>query len=84
MEPCAVITRIAETFLRFGSLEIAKTTDRMTGRAGPSAGNNEIITQLLDYIIRSFYSSIVDNEDKYKGTLHNIIWQKEILFFFIV
>ncbi len=38
-ERATVITRLAETFIRFGSFEIAKATDPMTGRAGPSAGN---------------------------------------------
>ena len=66
MEPCAVITRLAETFLRFGSFEIGKETDMMTGRAGPSAGNSDIVTQLLDYTIDSFYPAISNKEDKYE------------------
>ena len=31
-------TSRSQTFLRFGSLEIFKTEDHITGRAGPSAG----------------------------------------------
>ena len=72
MEPCTVITRAAETFLRFGSFEIAKERDQMTGRAGPSAGNTDIITKLADYVIASFYNEIPDNEDKYKAFLKEI------------
>jgi len=33
-----VVTRVAPTFLRFGSFEIFKQSDPFTGRAGPSAG----------------------------------------------
>ena len=41
MEPVAVISRAARTFFRFGSFEICKPTDEKTGRAGPSAGDQE-------------------------------------------
>ena len=37
-EKCAVVMRIAPTFLRFGSFEIFKTEDPVTHRAGPSEG----------------------------------------------
>jgi serine/tyrosine/threonine adenylyltransferase len=37
-ERCTIITRIAPSFLRFGSFEIFKATDKFTNRAGPSAG----------------------------------------------
>lgn len=33
-----MVTRLAPTFLRFGSFEIFKPTDTVTNRAGPSAG----------------------------------------------
>ena len=72
MEPCAVITRLAETFLRFGSFEIGKETDMMTGRAGPSAGNTDIVTQLLDYTIDSFYPDISNKDDKYEEFIAEI------------
>ena len=73
MEPSCVITRTAETFLRFGSFEISKNRDRQTGRAGPSAGNREIIKKLLDYTIDSFYSHEIENdENKYLNFLKQI------------
>ena len=67
MEPTAVITRLAETFIRFGSFEIAKLPDRMTGRAGPSAGNHYLVKQLLDFTIDNYYPEI--ETDKYKSFL---------------
>ena len=79
MEPCAVITRLAETFLRFGSFEIGKETDMMTGRAGPSAGNSEIVTQLLDYTIDSFYPEISNEENKYEEFMAEISRRTAIL-----
>jgi uncharacterized protein YdiU (UPF0061 family) len=57
-ERCTIITRLAESFIRFGSLEIAKDTDPMTGRGGPSEGNTQIVKQIVDYVIESYYSEI--------------------------
>lgn len=71
-EPTAVITRLAETFLRFGSFEIAKLPDRMTGRAGPSAGNNELVTKLLDFTIDAYYPEFVGSSQKYRDFLIEI------------
>jgi len=71
-EPTAVITRLAETFLRFGSFEIAKLPDQKTGRAGPSAGNNELVTQLLDFTIDAYYPELANTEQKYKNFLSEI------------
>lgn len=58
MERCSVVLRIAPTFIRFGSFEIFKREDEITGRQGPSYGYNEIRTQMLDYIIETFYPEI--------------------------
>ncbi|XP_055963025.1 protein adenylyltransferase SelO, mitochondrial [Sorex fumeus] len=57
-EKCTVVLRIAPTFLRFGSFEIFKPTDELTGRAGPSVGRNDIRVQMLDYVIGTFYPEI--------------------------
>jgi hypothetical protein len=38
-----VVTRLAPSFLRFGSFEVVKTQDAYTGRAGPSPGNTELL-----------------------------------------
>ncbi|XP_023443062.2 protein adenylyltransferase SelO, mitochondrial [Dasypus novemcinctus] len=57
-ERCAVVLRVAPTFLRFGSFEIFKSVDEHTGRAGPSAGRDDIRAQLLDYVVSTFYPEI--------------------------
>ncbi|XP_012881220.1 PREDICTED: selenoprotein O [Dipodomys ordii] len=57
-EKCAVVLRIAPTFIRFGSFEIFKSTDEHTGRAGPSVGRNDIRIQMLNYVISSFFPEI--------------------------
>eukprot|EP01087_Luapelamoeba_hula_P011200 TRINITY_DN3014_c0_g1_i1.p1 TRINITY_DN3014_c0_g1~~TRINITY_DN3014_c0_g1_i1.p1 ORF type:complete len:763 (+),score=176.43 TRINITY_DN3014_c0_g1_i1:37-2325(+) len=57
-ERCTIITRIAQTFIRFGSFEIFKATDKQTGRKGPSAGNIELLITLLNYTIETFYPEI--------------------------
>eukprot|EP00731_Ephydatia_muelleri_P000032 Em0001g32a len=57
-EKATVISRIAPTFLRFGSFEIFKTRDPQTGRSGPSVGRMDILNQLLDYTITSFFPEV--------------------------
>lgn len=43
---------------RFGSFEIVKQADLMTGRRGPSAGRKDILIKLLDYVIKTFYPQV--------------------------
>lgn len=43
---------------RFGSFEIFKQEDEYTGRQGPSYGLDSIRTQMLDYVIETFYPEI--------------------------
>lgn len=57
-ERASVVTRIAPTFLRFGSFEIFKTQDERSGRFGPSVGRQEILKQMLDYSISAYYPEI--------------------------
>lgn len=59
MEKCTIITRIAPSFIRFGSFEICKPVDPMTGRRGPSYGMVEIIETLLEYVINTFYPEVL-------------------------
>jgi uncharacterized protein YdiU (UPF0061 family) len=49
-ERASVVARAARSFLRFGSFEICKPEDPITGRAGPSEGHNEILAVLLDHV----------------------------------
>jgi len=65
-ERCTVITRIAPTFLRFGSFEIFKALDDETRRNGPSHGRTDILDVLLDYTISTFYPDIdAANDDRH-------------------
>ena len=55
---------------RFGSFEIFKPVDPVSGRGGPSPNKKEILFQMLDYVLEHFYSHIHSNtewssEDKY-------------------
>lgn len=43
---------------RFGSFEIFKTRDQVTGRVGPSVGRMDILHQLLDYVTQLFYPEV--------------------------
>ena len=55
-EPAAVLTRVAPTFLRFGSFEIAV---EQPGVEGPSAGNPTILKHLFDYAATSFFAPLL-------------------------
>ena len=57
-ERCTIISRIAPTFIRFGSFEIFKTRDSQTGRQGPSLGRQDIKQQLVEYCISTFFPEI--------------------------
>lgn len=57
-EKASITSRVAKTFIRFGSFEISKPHDPVTGRSGPSVGNLTIVSQLIDYVIQRFYPDI--------------------------
>ena len=44
---------------RFGSFEIFKARDPMTGRSGPSIGRTDILHQMLDYTTSTFYPEVM-------------------------
>ncbi|RDD45352.1 Selenoprotein O [Trichoplax sp. H2] len=57
-EKATVILRIAPTFLRFGSFEIFKPLDKITGSMGPSVGRKDILIQLLEYTINTHFPHV--------------------------
>lgn len=61
-ERASLVLRIAPTFLRFGSFEIFKASDPLTGYQGPSPGNIGILHKLLDYTINNFFPQITTQE----------------------
>ena len=54
-ERASVITRIAQTFIRFGSFEVCKRRDPRTGASGPCVGKPQVIRQLMDYVSSGFF-----------------------------
>jgi hypothetical protein len=46
------------SYYRFGSFEIFKPLSAETGRKGPSVGNEELLRQMLDYAIKTFYTEV--------------------------
>lgn len=59
LEKCAVVLRIAPSFIRFGSFEIFKPLDQTTGGRGPSYGRNDILIKMLDYVTNTFYNNVI-------------------------
>lgn len=57
-EKCSTVLRIAPTFLRFGSFEIANPRDRSSGQSGPSEKQPLVVKELLDFTIRTYYPEI--------------------------
>ncbi|CAI5713472.1 unnamed protein product [Hyaloperonospora brassicae] len=75
MEPTAVVTRIAKSFLRFGSFEIFKTQDQHTNRAGPSAHleyKGEMMRRMLDFTVKQYFPEIV-GEMKYVKFFNEVV-----------
>ncbi|TPP58280.1 Selenoprotein O [Fasciola gigantica] len=58
LERASVTSRLAPSFIRFGSFEISKPKDPITGRQGPSADNPVIVQTLSNYVISTFYPEI--------------------------
>jgi uncharacterized protein YdiU (UPF0061 family) len=54
-EPAALVLRIARSFIRFGSFEIVKFKDALTGRSGSSPGRKDITMTLLEFTIKNYY-----------------------------
>lgn len=60
-EPCAVVLRVAKTFIRFGTFEIFKERDAYTGRSGPSAyvpHKKEMMINMLNFTIRQYFPEV--------------------------
>ncbi|KAL9966372.1 hypothetical protein ACROYT_G024432 [Oculina patagonica] len=76
-ERASLVLRIAPTFLRFGSFEIFKETDPLTGYQGPSAGRVDILHQLLGYTIKNFYPQ-VSNKDNQNPEEDYLAFYKEL------
>lgn len=62
VESAAVVTRIAQSFVRFGSFEVFY-----------HRGQHEQITQLADYVIARHFSHLVDAPDKYSRFPHEVL-----------
>lgn len=75
MERCAVVLRIAQSFIRFGSFEIFRPVDPDYGNKGPSFGRNDILIKMLEYISDTFYSDIKSNDphEKYEKVFQEIV-----------
>lgn len=77
LETCSVISRMAPTFIRFGSFEIFKSLDQMTGRRGPSVGRKDILTKLIDYVIETFFPEIQNQKtnvtEKYETFYEEVV-----------
>eukprot|EP01113_Clastostelium_recurvatum_P039162 TRINITY_DN5950_c0_g1_i3.p1 TRINITY_DN5950_c0_g1~~TRINITY_DN5950_c0_g1_i3.p1 ORF type:complete len:635 (-),score=138.59 TRINITY_DN5950_c0_g1_i3:30-1868(-) len=81
-ERCTVVLRIAPSFIRFGSFQIAKPMDPYTGRAGPSPGRTELVQTLLDYVIQyHFPESLQHTEpaDKYASFFGEVVRRTALL-----
>lgn len=66
-ERASVISRIAPCFIRFGSFEIVKPLDKVTGRTGSSPGNLELLQQLLHFVIRQHFPQLwTENAERHQ------------------
>jgi uncharacterized protein YdiU (UPF0061 family) len=82
-EECCVVSRLAPTFIRFGSFEIFKGYDELTGREGSSTGMEaEMLPMLLDYIAEYHFKDLWDKfkgEELYKDMFEQIVIRTAVL-----
>ena len=65
LEKCAVVTRLAPTFFRFGSFEIFKETDRLSGMTGPSVGlKAHMLPHMLTFVVKTYFPHISSSDEK--------------------
>jgi hypothetical protein len=57
-ERCSIVSRVAETFIRFGSFEIALVEGHNSDRHGPSPGNTPLIRTLFDFVATQYYAAV--------------------------
>ena len=58
-EHCAVVARVARSFLRFGSFEVCRAAGADGDRAGPSAGlEREMLVPLVDYAVEVLFPAL--------------------------
>jgi uncharacterized protein YdiU (UPF0061 family) len=62
VESAAVVTRIAQSYVRFGSFEVFY-----------HRGQYEQLTQLADYVIARHFPHLVDAPEKYSRFLHEVL-----------
>ena len=67
-ENASIVTRLAPTFIRFGSFQIADPLDE-TGASGPSINNHQLIRSLIDYVTHYFYPEAKNHESIQMKTL---------------
>lgn len=83
LEKCAVVLRIAETFIRFGSFEIFLPLDRTTGGRGPSYGNVNLLETLLDFVCDNYFRELIIDKNnkqlKYEMVFEEIVKRTAIL-----
>ena len=79
-ENCAVVMRVAPSFIRFGSFEIFKPKDPQTDRSGPSVGmKKEMMPNMIDYMLEYLFPEINQSfsqdmkEQKYKVMFEKIV-----------
>ena len=77
-EKCTIVSRIAENFFRFGSFEIFKSYEEGGERKGPSAGNEQLKKQLLDYMLL-YYPDIYKLHSTLSGEALYMEFYKEIV-----
>jgi uncharacterized protein YdiU (UPF0061 family) len=71
-EECCVVSRIAPSFFRFGSFEIFKGYDSLSGSKGPSVGlEKEMLPTMLEYLAKHHFKPLWDEFEKDNHELYS-------------
>ena len=81
-EKCAIVSRVAPSFMRFGSFEIFKEVDSLTQSSGPSYGmKDEMLPIMIQYLLDYHYVEInkLPYETKFIKLIETIIKRTSIM-----
>ncbi|ELU11840.1 hypothetical protein CAPTEDRAFT_95444 [Capitella teleta] len=78
-ERCTIVSRIAPSFLRFGSFQICKPPDRETGREGPSVCLPDVLSKLTNFTIEKYFPEIWEMHSNDKETAISEFFKEVVL-----
>ena len=79
-EKCAIVSRVASSFMRFGSFEIFIDSDETTGACGPSVSlEKEMLPKMLDYLVDTNFKELKKEKNIYLEVFECIVKRTAVM-----